>query len=138
MAKTTIVSRASRCQPNLAPHFNSYRNNTRILPLCRRSPGGMLVTDSSSRDALSAPGASLPLFIHFALYEQLRNAVCVIARKNVAQTCLRHHSQESCIHFLKHAPDLELGLNYSGLGLHKHAPDLELALNQSGLGSLGG
>src|SRR5262245_9318501 len=82
MAKTTIVSRASRCQPNLAPHFNFYHNNTRILPLWRRSPGGMLVADFSSRAGVRSPGASLPLFIHFALYEQLRNAVCVITRKS--------------------------------------------------------
>jgi hypothetical protein len=32
MAKTTIVSRISRCQPNLAPHFTFYRNNSRIFP----------------------------------------------------------------------------------------------------------
>jgi hypothetical protein len=32
-----------------------------------------------------------PSLFHFALYEQLRNAVCVITRKNVAQACLRHH-----------------------------------------------
>jgi len=56
----------------------------------------------------------------------------------VAQRCLRHHSQESCIHFLKHAPDPELGLNYSRFGNFKHAPGLELALTRSGLGLLGG
>jgi hypothetical protein len=41
-----------------------------FAPLWLRSPGGILVTDCSLRAAVRAPGASLPLYIHFALYEQ--------------------------------------------------------------------
>jgi hypothetical protein len=45
MAKTTIVSRILRCQPNLAPHFDFYRDNPPIFPLQRRPPRGMLIAD---------------------------------------------------------------------------------------------
>jgi hypothetical protein len=35
-----------RCQPNLAPHFDFYRDNPQIFPHFRRPPSGMLIADS--------------------------------------------------------------------------------------------
>jgi hypothetical protein len=35
-----------RCQPNLAPHFDFYRDNPQIFPLLRQPPSGILIADS--------------------------------------------------------------------------------------------
>jgi hypothetical protein len=44
-ARTESVSQILRCQPNLAPHFDFYRDNPEIFPLLRRPPSGMLIAD---------------------------------------------------------------------------------------------
>jgi hypothetical protein len=47
-----------RCRPNLAPHFDFFRDNPQIFTLQRRPPRGMLIADCKFERRISTGAAA--------------------------------------------------------------------------------